>query len=136
MFLKTLQYINFFKNCSEKSGLYQAEKIEYTVHRRRYMGRSSWIKFTFTETDTATISGWEGELTAGCDIVHFYIYLCCSLGTQHHLSDITPPRPQMVVVLVSGKVNFFHGDGPIFRLLNILSSLVAGFQLGTDRNYF
>jgi len=53
------------------------------------------------------------------------VYLYCTLGTHHHASVISPPSPQMAVVLVSRKVNFFHDDGPKGRLLNIRSSLVG-----------
>jgi len=38
--------------------------------RRRPFEPSSWKKFTFPETNTTAICGWEGELTAGFDIVH------------------------------------------------------------------
>jgi len=45
---------------------------------------------------------------------------------SHH-AVISPSCPQMALVSVPGKVNFFHDDGPICHLLNIQSSLVIPY---------
>jgi len=43
--------------------------------------------------------------------------------TTSHPAVGSPSHPQMAVVSVSGKVSFFHDDGPKGCLLNLLSSV-------------
>jgi len=87
------------------------------TYRRRPIGLSSWKKFTSLKTDTNTICGQEAEITVGCEILHCLCWLYCTLRTQHH--------PQMALASVSGKVNFFHDNGPMGRLLQYIFNLLG-----------
>jgi len=56
------------------------------------------------------------------------------LCTISHPAASSPSHPQMAVVSVSGKVNFFRDDDPKGRLLNILSSLECTFATRHSSN--